>query len=90
MVCDRCNRPLRCVIASPPDHHQRRLLGDQRQPLRLDALQKFLEYGVIPPEPLRFVGELDAPGGLSATLDDATAQILPMPGSTSDEATIFR
>lgn len=55
-----------------------------------DALQKFLEYGVTPPEPLRFVGELDAPGGLSATLNDATAQILPMPGSTSDETAQLR
>lgn len=50
-----------------------------------DALRRFIEYGEISEEPFQLAGELDAPGGLSATLTEATAQILPAKSLVPDE-----
>lgn len=50
-----------------------------------DALRRFFEYGETPKELIQLDGELDAPGGLSAMLTGATAQMLPADVSTSDE-----
>lgn len=50
-----------------------------------EALQRLAEYGEIPDTPLPFSGELDAPGGLAATLVEAQAHMEPAPASTPDE-----
>jgi hypothetical protein len=50
-----------------------------------EALRRLAEYGEVPDAALPFSGELDAPGGLSATLADALAHMAPVPKSTPDE-----